>query len=142
MNNEPNCIFCRIVAGDAPAIKVFEDEHTLTFMDVMPQSDGHTLVITKTHVEDIFALDGIELYAPLMAATRKIALAARQAFEAPGIMITQLNGRAAGQTVSHYHTHVIPRFEGQALGMHAREPEDIEKLQMLGKKLRAEIAKL
>ena len=112
MKTKADCIFCKIVAGTAPSAKVYEDDHTLAFMDLMPVSRGHTLVIPKSHSENLF-----EIEAPLLAAvadtSHRLAPAIRQAFEPDGLRIFQLNGAAAGQTVFHYHMHLLPKFADQ-----------------------------
>ena len=112
MKTKADCIFCKIVAGTAPSAKVYEDDHTLAFMDLMPVSRGHTLVIPKSHYENLF-----EIEAPLLAAvadvSHKLAPAIQSAFEPDGLRIFQLNGAAAGQTVFHYHMHLLPKFADQ-----------------------------
>lgn len=112
-------IFAKILRGEAPCYRVYEDDLTLAFMDIMPQADGHTLIIPKFGAVDLLSLREDYLGATL-ATTQKIAAAVKQAFNAPGIMIAQLNGSAAGQTVFHLHFHVLPRFDGIDLRFHAR----------------------
>jgi len=124
---DQNNIFAKILRKEAPCFAVYEDDMTLAFMDVMPQAEGHTLVIPKFPAENIFDLD--PEYAAAMATTvKKIAAAVKEAFAAPGIMIAQLNGAPAGQTVFHIHTHIIPRSEGIDMKLHAREMADFEQL--------------
>jgi len=124
---DQNNIFAKILRKEAPCFAVYEDDMTLAFMDVMPQAEGHTLVIPKFPAENIFDLD--PEYAAAMATTvKKIAAAVKEAFAAPGIMIAQLNGAPAGQTVFHIHTHIIPRSEGIDMKLHAREMADFEEL--------------
>ncbi|MGB6086281.1 HIT family protein [Parvibaculum sp.] len=124
---DQNNIFAKILRKEAPCFAVYEDDMTLAFMDVMPQAEGHTLVIPKFPAENIFDLD--PEYAGAMAKTvKKVAAAVKQAFAAPGIMIAQLNGAPAGQTVFHIHTHIIPRSEGIDMKLHARELADFEEL--------------
>ncbi len=127
MAYDQNNIFAKILRKEAPCFAVYEDDMTLAFMDVMPQAEGHTLVIPKFPAENIFDLD--PEYAAAMATTvKKIAAAVKEAFAAPGIMIAQLNGAPAGQTVFHIHTHIIPRSEGIDMKLHAREMADFEQL--------------
>lgn len=127
MAYDPNNIFAKILRGEAPCFKVYEDEMTLAFMDVMPQAEGHTLVIPKYPAEDLLDLDPD--YAAAMAKTvKKIAIAVKKAFDAPGILVAQLNGAPAGQTVFHIHTHIIPRSQGIDLKLHARQMADFEEL--------------
>jgi histidine triad (HIT) family protein len=123
MAYDRNNVFARILRGEIPAHKVCEDEHTLAFMDVMPQADGHTLVIPKVEAENLFDLPPDALAATILA-TQRVARAVRKAFDAPGILIAQLNGRPAGQSVFHIHFHVVPRKEGFDLRLHARDMAD------------------
>jgi histidine triad (HIT) family protein len=115
--------FARILRGEIPAHRVYEDELTLAFMDVMPQADGHTLVIPKAEAESILEVPQEALAAAVLT-TQRVARAVKMAFDAPGILIAQLNGRAAGQSVFHMHFHVLPRREGLDLRFHAREMAD------------------
>jgi histidine triad (HIT) family protein len=123
MSYDRNNVFARILRGEIPAHKVFEDEHTLAFMDVMPQADGHVLVIPKTEAENLFELPAPALAAAVLT-TQRVARAVKKAFDAPGILIAQLNGREAGQSVFHIHFHVVPRYEGLDLRLHARDMAD------------------
>jgi histidine triad (HIT) family protein len=123
MAYDRNNVFARILRGEIPAHKVFEDEHTLAFMDVMPQADGHALVIPKAEAENLFDLPGPALSATILT-TQRVARAVQKAFAAPGILIAQLNGSAAGQSVFHLHFHVLPRHEGLDLRFHARDMAD------------------
>ncbi len=129
-------IFAKILRGEAPAFKVYEDEHSLAFMDVMPQADGHTLVIPKSPSENLHDADPEALGATVKT-VQTVAAAVKQAFEAPGIMIAQLNGPAAGQTVFHLHFHILPRFDGVEFRMHARDMEDFDKLEAFAERIRA-----
>jgi len=121
-------IFAKILRGDAPAIKVYEDDYSLAFMDVMPQVDGHTLVIPKDNAVDLLDVDPVVL-GHTSVTVQKVATAVKAAFAAPGIMIAHLNGSAAGQTVFHLHFHIMPRFAGLEFKMHARDMEDFAKLE-------------
>jgi len=120
MAYDPNNIFARILRGEIPAHTVYEDEHSLAFMDVMPQSDGHTLVIPKMPAENLFDVPPEALAATILC-TQRVARAVKKAFDAPGVMIAQLNGPGAGQTVFHIHFHIVPRYNGIDLRFHARE---------------------
>jgi histidine triad (HIT) family protein len=131
-------IFAKILRGEAPAFKVYEDEHALAFVDVMPQVDGHTLVIPKDDAENLHDADPIVLGATIQS-VQTVADAVKKAFDAPGIMIAQLNGSAAGQTVFHLHFHILPRFEGLEFKMHARDMEDFEKLEAHAERIRAHL---
>jgi len=123
MAYDRNNIFARILRGEIPAHKVYEDEHTLAFMDVMPQAEGHALVIPKVPAENLFDLPPEALAATILT-TQRVARAVKKAFDAPGILIAQLNGAPAGQSVFHIHFHVVPRHEGFDLRLHARDMAD------------------
>lgn len=123
MTYEPNNIFARILIGEIPSHKVYEDEHTLAFMDVMPQADGHTLVIPKAPSRNLLDADPAVLGA-LMATVQKVARAVRKAFAADGVLIQQFNEPAAGQSVFHLHFHVLPRHTGMALRPHSGKMAD------------------
>src|SRR3954451_9477474 len=110
---DPNNIFAKILRGEIPAAKVYEDEHTLAFMDVMPQSEGHTLVIPKTQARNFFDIEPSAL-ANLIVATQRVAKAVQAAFKPDGMRIIQFNEAAAGQTVFHIHFHIVPCYEGQS----------------------------
>ncbi len=109
-----DCVFCRIVAGALPAAKVYEDEQTLAFMDIGAVNPGHVLVATKAHVENVFGLDD-EQAAAVMRTVARVSRAVRDAFAPAGVNLFQANGRAAEQTVFHFHVHVLPRQEGDGM---------------------------
>lgn len=133
---QSDCIFCKIIAGEVGAAKITETEHALAFMDLFPVSDGHCLVIPKVHYENLFESDEATLpHVHLLA--RRVARALRQALAPDGLMITQLNGAAAGQTVFHYHAHLIPRQQGSALSLHGRQRADEAKLDALARRIAA-----
>jgi len=132
-------IFARIIRGEIPCHKVYEDADTLAFMDIMPQAEGHTLVVPKTAGEDVFSTPPESLAAAIRTA-QKVARAVKQVFAPPGVMIAQLNGSAAGQSVFHLHFHVIPRYAGKDLGIHAAAPADPAKLAEHAARLRAALA--
>jgi len=123
MAYDPTNIFARILRGEIPCHKVYEDEHTLAFMDIMPQADGHTLVVPKAAGEGIYDLPPEALASTILTAQR-IARAVKKAFDPPGLMVTQLNGAAAGQSVFHLHFHVVPRYAGTDLRLHAGDMAD------------------
>jgi len=127
-------IFAKILRGELPCTKVYEDEHTLAFMDIMPQADGHVLVLPKEGATELFYLSDAAAAAAILT-TRKLARAVRDAFAAPGIAVFQLNGSAAGQTVPHVHFHVLPRYPETALQPHARVQADPEKLKAHAEKI-------
>ncbi len=118
-----DCIFCRIVRGEAPCHKVHEDELTVTFLDIFPVAHGHTLIVTRQHYENLFEATRDALCA-VAANARRVGRAIRRELAPQGLGVFQLNGAAAGQTVFHYHMHLIPRSGGDALRIHARERGD------------------
>ncbi len=136
MAYDPNNVFAKILRGEMPSIKVYEDDHTLAFMDVMPQTTGHTLVIPKVEAENIFDLPA-DAAANLIKVTQKVAAAVKKGLDASGIMLAQLNGPAAGQTVFHIHFHIIPREEGVDMKFHAREMADMDELAAIAEKIKA-----
>mgnify|MGYP001284492396 FL=1 len=129
-------IFAKILRGEAPAFKVYEDDFSLAFMDVMPQVAGHTLVIPKDPTEDIFDADPLIL-GYTMATVQKVGVAVKRAFDVPGIMLAQLNGKAAGQTVFHLHFHILPRAGGVDLKMHAGAVADFAELEVHAQRIKA-----
>lgn len=139
MSYDPNNIFAKIIRGEAPCFKVYEDAHTLAFMDIMPQTEGHTLVIPKEGAVSIFDLSP-EGAAALIKTTKRVAAAVKEVTGTPGVMLAQLNGEAAGQTVFHIHFHIIPRTAGIDLALHARKMADFEKLKALAAKIAAAIS--
>ncbi len=132
-------IFAKIVRGEMPAVKVFEDDQVLAFMDVFPQSKGHALVISKTSKARNLLEAEPETAAALGAATQTLAKAVTAALKPDGVVVTQFNGAAAGQTVFHLHFHVIPRYEGEALGRHGEGMADMDELRALAAKIAAEL---
>lgn len=138
MSEVPDCIFCKIRDGAAPCVKVYEDGQTLSFMDIMPQARGHVLVIAKEHAADLFELSA-ESVAACARTVKTVAHALRKVVSPQGVMVAQLNGRAAGQTVFHYHVHIIPRRQGEALALHAAKPGNMEEIKALGARIAAEV---
>ena len=132
-------IFAKILRGEIPCHKVYEDDHAIAFMDIMPQSKGHTLVVPKAPSRDLLDADPVAL-AHLLPVVQTIARAAKTAFEADGVTISQFNGAVAGQTVFHLHVHVIPRFDGIPLRPHSGAMEKPEVLSALADKLRKALA--
>ncbi len=120
---DTNNIFAKILRGEIPAHKVYEDDSVLAFMDVMPQAEGHVLVVPKASSRNILDADPATLGA-LIAAVQRVAIAAEDAFEADGVTIMQFNEAPAGQSVFHLHFHVIPRKEGVPLRPHSGKMED------------------
>jgi histidine triad (HIT) family protein len=139
MSYDPDNIFAKILRGEIPCHKVYEDDKTLAFMDVMPQADGHTLIIPKAPSRNLLDADPTTL-GVLMAAVQKVAVAARRAFAADGVLVKQFNEPAAGQTVFHLHFHVLPLKEGQALRPHAGKMADHGLLARHAEMMRAAMA--
>jgi len=111
------CIFCKIVKGEIPCVKIYEDDRVLSFADINPILDGHTLVIPKHHAENIWEISADDL-AAVHRASKKVAQAIKDTMKCDGIACLQLNGRAVNQVVMHYHLHLLPRSDGQpALAM-------------------------
>lgn len=109
-----DCVFCKLVAKQIPASIVYEDEATLAFMDLGQVNPGHVLVACKAHADNVYALDDAQAAAVFRTAAR-VARAVRAAFDPPGLSIYQANGTLAGQTVLHFHLHVLPRHDGDGM---------------------------
>jgi histidine triad (HIT) family protein len=133
---DPNNIFAKILRGELPAHKVYEDDKTYAFLDIMPQAAGHTLVIPKAPVRTILDIAPDDL-AYLMQVTQKIARTAVAVFGADGLTIIQFNEPAGGQTVFHLHVHVIPRKNGVPLRPHGSYKEEMTVLSDQALKLAA-----
>lgn len=132
MNAEKDCIFCKIVAGEIPAHKVYEDEKTYAFLDRTPINQGHTLVIPKKHAADVFEIEESEWQA-VMKTARVVAHALEKALGAEGVNVDTNNRAAAGQVVFHSHVHVIPRFSGDGFEHwkgHPYAPGEAETIRM------------
>jgi histidine triad (HIT) family protein len=133
---DPDNIFAKILRGEMPCVKVYEDDATLAFMDIMPRADGHTLVIPKTPARNVLDATPDQL-AACLATVQKIGRAAMTAFAADGLTIQQFNESAGGQVVFHLHYHVLPRHEGVQLRPHTGEMADIAVLEAHAAKLRS-----
>ncbi|MCB1955713.1 MAG: HIT family protein [Rhodocyclaceae bacterium] len=138
MPYDKNNVFARILRGELPCIKVYEDAQTLAFLDIMPQSDGHTLVLPKEPAVTLLDLSP-EGAAACIVVTRRVAAAIQRAVGAPGLLISQFNGEAAGQTVPHVHFHIIPRFPGLKLKPHGREKADPDRLDQIAARITGEL---
>lgn len=133
-------IFAKILRGEMPSVRVFEDDHVYAFMDVFPQAKGHTLVIPKHSTARNFLEETPENIGPLMQGVQRVAKAVRAALNPDGLMISQYNGAPAGQTVYHLHFHIIPRWDGVPLGRHAEGMADVDELKTLAEQISAKIA--
>ncbi|MDY6853058.1 MAG: HIT family protein [Thermodesulfobacteriota bacterium] len=122
-----DCIFCKIVAGEIPSIKVYEDDGLLAFMDINPATRGHCLLIPKAHHKDIMAMPG-DLLKDLVAAAQGLAKASVSALGADGVNLLQSNGLAANQIIPHFHLHIMPRWTNDGAGIAAWEmvPGDMD----------------
>ena len=129
-------VFAKILRGELPAHRVYEDDETLAFMDIMPRADGHALVIPKAKGRNLLDLDP-DAVAAVARTAQKIARAAMAAFEADGVVVQQFNEAPAGQEVFHYHVHVVPRREGVKLRPHDGTMADGDVLKAHAEKLRA-----
>jgi len=136
---DPDNIFGKILRGALPAHKLYEDDDTFAFMDIMPRGDGHCLVIPKKPSRNILDVDPASL-AAVMATTQKLARAVMAAFAADGVTVQQFNEEAGGQVVFHLHFHVIPRFAGVALKPHSGQMEDPAVLAANAQKIRDALA--
>ncbi|BCF91399.1 MULTISPECIES: HIT domain-containing protein [Paraburkholderia] len=132
--------FARILRDELPSIRIYEDEHTVAMMDIMPQAEGHVLVLPKEPAAELFELSEDAAAAAIRTA-RKVAIAVKAALNPPGMMIAQLNGAASGQTVPHVHFHVIPRHDGIPLKIHAAERADLDELRALAERIKTELKK-
>lgn len=135
MPYDPQNVFARILRNELPSERIYEDAATVAFMDIMPQSQGHSLVIPREAAETLFELSPAGA-AACMRTTQLVADAVRRAFAAPGMLIAQVNGAAAGQTVPHVHFHIIPRRPGEALSMHAAVKADPARLRADAERIR------
>jgi histidine triad (HIT) family protein len=123
MTYDPNNIFAKIIRGEIPCHKIYEDKHTLAFMDVMPQVDGHCLVVPKVGSRNLLDADPV-VVAQVMATVQKVSRAAMRAFNADGLQVRQYNEEAGGQTVFHLHFHVLPMKDGEVLKPHTGKMAD------------------
>ncbi len=139
MAESTDCIFCTILRGDAPAHRVYEDEHVIAFMDLFPVAKAHTLIVTREHAENLFE-SAPEAIAGVARASIPLARAIRTAFAPDGLGVYQANGAAAGQTVFHYHMHLIPQSHGKPLRLHGRTEASAEELAEHAERLRKALA--
>lgn len=137
---DPENIFAKILKGEMPCVKVYEDEHVLAFMDLFPQAPGHTLVVPREPVRNALEMTDGALQATIVR-VKRIANAVKSALKPDGIVITQFNGALAGQTIFHVHFHIIPRMDGVALGAHGGGQADMDELKAQADKIAAAIEK-
>ena len=133
---DPDCIFCKIVAGELPATIIDEDERTLSFMDIAPATRGHALVIPRTHTPDLLSVEEEDLRA-VAAAAQRLAARAKEQLGADGVNLLNACGAVAFQSVFHFHLHVIPRYEGDGLRLPwVPAPGDPEQIEAAAQELR------
>jgi len=128
-------VFAKMLRGEIPCHKIYEDEDTLAFLDIMPRTEGHALVITKEKAPDLYGITP-EGLGKLMAVVQKLAPKIKQAVGADGVLVQQFNGAAAGQTVFHLHVHIVPIKEGVPVKPHAGEMADPDILAVTAEKIR------
>jgi histidine triad (HIT) family protein len=136
-----DCIFCQIVKGRIPSVKVYENERVFAFEDINPISVGHTLIIPKAHAENLFEMTEADLFA-VIRASQKVAKGIQTALSPDGVAILQLNGRGANQVVMHYHMHLVPRMPGAEKLPITRwdiQAGDMDAIQKTGAKIAAAI---
>jgi histidine triad (HIT) family protein len=139
MSSDPNCIFCKIIAGEIPSFKLFEDDETFAFMDINPASEGHALVIPKEHAADVHAVSDAAIAATVKTA-KKIAAAIDETLSPAGLNLLQCNGPAAAQSVFHFHMHVLPRSEGDDLKLNwGPKPGDMDAIGAVAERIRAKL---
>ena len=131
-------MFAQILDNTLPSEQVFEDDHTMVIMDIMPATKGHVLVIPKAQAENIYDMD-IKYLSAVGATTKKIATAIKAALNPSGVIVKQFNGSDAGQTVFHYHVHIIPVYPNKRIGEHGANIADPEKLASVAALIRASI---
>ena len=136
MSRDPDCVFCKIVAGEVPSFKLFEDDATLAFMDINPANEGHALVIPKAHSADLYSISD-ESLAHTVATAKKVAFALSRALKPDGLNLVQCNGPAAAQSVMHFHVHVLPRVADDRLAMNwGLKLGDIDAIGRLAERIR------
>jgi histidine triad (HIT) family protein len=138
MAYDPSNVFAKVLRGELPCHKLYEDADTLAFLDIMPRIEGHALVITKSEARDLFDVSPDAL-AKLMVVVRKLAPMIRDAVGADGVLVQQFNGAAAGQTVFHLHFHIIPMKRGRPLKPHAGDMADQAELAATAEKIRQKL---
>jgi histidine triad (HIT) family protein len=135
-----DCIFCKIINGEVPAVKVLDKDKVIAFMDINPASRGHMLIVPKKHIENIFEISEDDLSA-VMNAVKRCAQAVKQALKAEGITILQLNGKASDQIIPHLHVHIMPRWQNDRLSVSQWEMKegDRDELQEIARKVKEHI---
>ena len=136
---DPECVFCNIVAGQIPSFKLYVDKETLAFLDINPVHDGHSLVISKSHYPNVFAIEP-EAFAAVARSTVKVARAVNSAIAPDGLNLVQANGSGAAQSVPHFHIHILPRWHGDQLLVNWRlQPGEMARLGEIAERIRAKL---
>jgi histidine triad (HIT) family protein len=136
MSTEPDCIFCKIIAGEIPSFKIYEDSETFAFMDINPANEGHALVIPREHARDVYSVSDAAIAATVKTAKR-IAAAVDKTLNPEGLNLLQCNGPAAAQSVMHFHMHVLPRRDGDDLKLNwGLEAGDMDAIDYLAHRIR------
>ena len=139
MTADADCLFCKIIAGEIPCFKLFENDETLAFMDINPANEGHALVIPKEHSRDVHAVSDAAITATVKTA-KKIAAAIDKTLNPDGLNLLQCNGPAAAQSVSHFHMHVLPRRQGDGLKLNwGLKPGDMDAIGALADRIRGNL---
>jgi len=141
MAYDENNIFAKILRDEMPAFRVYENEHVVAFLDVMPQSSGHTLVIPRAAAENLFDLDP-DVAAAVFRSTQIVARGVRETFRPDGLMLSQFNGAVAGQSVFHFHMHIVPRYDGVPLRLHGAGMADAAILEEQAERLRGTLQEM
>lgn len=137
MQTDRDCIFCKIVAGEIPCFKLYEDDSTLSFMDINPANEGHALVIPKEHWRNVYVVPD-DLFAAVAVSVKKIAQAVQSALSPDGVNVVQANGKGAAQSVEHFHVHVLPRTLGDELKLNwGLNPGDMERIKICSETIKA-----
>ena len=136
MSTDPDCIFCKIIAGEIPSFKIYEDSETFAFMDINPANEGHALVIPKEHARDVYSVSDSAI-AETVKTAKKIAAAVDKTLNLEGLNLLQCNGPAAAQSVMHFHMHVLPRRDGDDLKLNwGLEAGDMDAIGQLAERIR------
>ncbi|MCH7881895.1 MAG: HIT family protein [Proteobacteria bacterium] len=139
MTADADCLFCKIIAGEIPCFKLFENHETLAFMDINPANEGHALVIPKEHAADVYAVSDAAI-ATTVKTAKKIAAAIDKTLNPDGLNLLQCNGPAAAQSVLHFHIHVLPRREGDELKLNwGLRPGDMDAIGALAERIRGNL---
>jgi len=140
MSTDPSCIFCKIVAGEIPCFKLWEDESSLSFMDINPAAPGHALVIPKGHAPNLFAMSDDAMGA-VARTLRRVSVAIERTVAPDGFSVVQANGPGAAQSVPHFHFHMIPRTHGDDLKINweMKTGQDLDAIRTLAERIRANL---